>query len=477
MKAGILISVVAIFVFFLVASLGSARELRNNFYFTMPPDSAKCFSVSLPSDINLYEEDRITINTTTDAETNIKYIEVSASPENQVTVPLCFFSFGRKEGDFSNYTILLDSGKTNTEEIKGGFCILAGREGTATGRPPANICDFIIMDEKLFDVFFQYGDRTPLKKETPGKIPVRAYSQNKLDLELTIESNVDIQPKSQLIRLEAGKWTTFEFEAPALKQGNYNIELIAEVVVNGTFCDSKRLPFCKKQISSTLQVDTNGLEGWYFYVTPTSYAAYNSMPVEYTATIENYGDDRDFSVEVSLPKGLTSGFTKAVERVPAFGKKDFVVSVVPQAGAHQTYEIGFKATGDSEKVVKSYLNFRDTEGRLNEYWSDIRDNVDPELRPVLEAQIRDFLNEYRQKGIDTEEYASLLELLQKAEKGENVTLSKGKQEASIPPEKNRRSQPLNPYFVVTPLLAVVLIIGVFFYLKRRGSVEKEEGQF
>ena len=447
-------------------SIASARDLKNNFYFTMPPDSSKCLTVNLPSDIGVYEDDRIRINITSDAETNIKFIDVAASPTNLVTVPLCFLSTGRMEGDFSSYLISIVSDKSGLEVVKGGFCINSNTTRTATGRPQGSICDLIIRDEKFFDVFFQYGDRIPAKKDSPIKIPVRVYSQNKLDIELTVKSDLEIEPKNQIVRLEPRKWTTFEFTAPPVKAGNYNIDLTAEAVVNGNFCDSKRIPFCKKEISSTIMVDSAGLSGWYFYVTPTSYSAFDTRPVDYTATIENYGDTQDFTVDVKLPEGLASDFTKTKEAIPSLGQRDFKISISPQIASPESFEIDFTAKADSEKTAKSYLSFRDTEARIKAYWSNIRDTILPELRPVIDAKIQSFISSYREKGINTEEYQQLLDLLESA-KGQifvgNIQPLKYNVSSRQPIKK---LVPINPYILIIPLAVVLIIVTVLLYARK-----------
>ena len=453
------------------ASLSEARELRNNFYFSLPPDSAKCFNVRLTSDINVYEEDRVIINVTTDAETNIKFINVSASPQNQVIVPLCFFSFNRQAGDFSNYAITIFSEKSGIETIKGGFCV-ANSTAVASGRPEKNPCEFIIRDEKLFDIFFQHGDTAQIKKDTPGKIPIIAYSPNDIDLELTMQGNLNVTPKNHFLRLEKGKRSTFNFEVAPTSPGNYEINLTAEAVVNGKFCDSKKMPFCKKEISAAIGVDTIGLKGWHFYVAPVSYSVFNLRPIQYSATIENYENEREFSLELKLPAGLTSDFTKNTTRIASQERKEFPIDITPQDSSPKNYEIEFIATGDSERSLKSYLSVRDTEARVNDYWSGIRDSVAIDLRPAVEVNIRNFLENYRQDGIDTEEYAGLIDLMQKAERGENISVQIRNITGTLPPKK---SEPINPILIIAPVIVIIFIVLIIFYTRARKS-KKEDGQ-
>ncbi len=453
-----------------IISLSEARELKNNFYFTLQPDSSKCINIRLPSDVNLYDEDRVTINISTEATANLKFIDVLTSPYNPVNVPLCFLSSGMKDGDYSNYSITLSSSKGSSETVSGGFCIFSDDTKIAIGRPETNICDFIIKDEKLFDLSFQYGDRIPLSKDKPGKVPIRLYSQNKLDLELNVKSDVDVEPKTQTVRLEPRKWTTFDFEVPRLKQGNYPLTLTADVVVNGTYCDSKKIPFCRKEISSTLMVDSLGLQGWYLYVTPQSYSAYDTKPVPYSAVIENYGDSQEFSLELKLPDGLVSDFEKSKAIIESQGKKEFLINITPQTISAGNFEIGFIAKGNDEKSVKSYLSFRDTEANIKSYWSDIRDKVSPELRPVIDAKIRDFLKSYRENGINVEEYQALLSLLEQA-KGQVFGGDLGKvvsnQTKNRPEIKSTRS--IDPLIIVMAIVLIIITLSLIFYVKIKGS--------
>lgn len=462
------------FIFFILAvlvsvSFASSRELKNNFYYNIPAESAKCFNMNLPSDIGVYEDDRVTVNVTTDAETNIKFIEIATSPQNPVVVPLCFFSFNRKAGGFSNYTILLDSEKSNQEIIRGGFCVSESKD-TATGIPKHNVCDFIIKDEKIFDVFFQYGDRTPMQKGKIGKMPVRLYSQNKMDIELSVESSLDIEPKNYLVHLDPRKAQTVEFEAAPEKSGNYPIKITAEAVINGEKCDSEKIPFCKRQIEGTVVVDSIGLQGWHFYVTPQSYSTFSNKPIPYTAVVENHDEEREFQVELKLPEGLRSGFTTASIKLGPGGKKEFNIEIIPEVAAPQEFEIQFFARADVEKIINSQLSFRDTEKSINGYWSDIRDNVSPDLRPVVEAELRSFLSDYRENGIELNEYGEILDLLEKAEAGQPVLI---KQQNITETKGAKKIQPFSPYFILVPIIIILAFVFVLFYKRSRNSAEDE----
>ena len=458
----------------LLLSISDARELKNNFYSTLQPDSSKCITIKLPVDINLYEEDRVVINLSTQAEANIKFIDVLTSPYNPVNVPICFLSSNKKEGEYFNYSISLSSENTGTEILKGGFCIRSNSSKVAIGRPEANICDFIIKDEKLFDIAFQYGDRIPLTKNKPGKIPVRLYSQNKLDLELSVKSDVGIEPTNQVVRLEPSKPAIFEFEAPALKQGSYPIVLTAEVVVNGTLCDSGKIQFCKKEVSSTLMVDTLGLQGWYIYSTPTSYSAYSAKSIDYNLAIENYGEPREFSAKLNIPKGLISTFQGTKVFIETGGKKELTIPISIQDLTPQNYEIEFLVSGDTEKSVKSYLSFRDTEENVKAYWSDIRDSILPELRPLLDSKVQNYLNGYREKGLDMEEYQELLGLLEQA-KGQvfvgdlNSKLTNRTDRPSI-----KSSKPFDPLFVIVIVVVIIVLISLIFYIKIKNRLPEKE---
>ena len=462
-------------VFSLVIGLSQARELKNNFYFTVQPDSSKCITIRLPADVNVYEEDRVQINMSTDAQANLKFIDVLTSPYNHVTVPLCFETQNNKNGDYFNYTITLSSQKGGRETVSGGFCVFSNSSKIAVGRPSANICDFIIKDEKLFDVSFQYGDRIPMKKNSPGKIPVRLYSQNKLDLELTIKSDVNIEPKAHTVRLEPRKWTAFDFETPALKAGNYPLTLTAEVVVNGTYCDSEKIPFCKKEISSTLMVDNLGLQGWYLYATPLSHSAYDTKSIPYSVVIENYGDTREFGLEIKLSKGLSSDFEKTKISIESQEKKEFIVNISPQVASPENFEIEFIAKADVEKSVKSYLSFKDTEANIKAYWTDIRDKVATELRPVIDLKIREFLTSYKEKGMNVEEYQALLDLLEQA-KGQVFIGDIGKKlvnKTNARPEI-KSLKGIDPLIVVSSVVSVIIVISLVFYLKIKKSENKGE---
>ncbi len=466
-------SIIAIMVVLSAVSLSQARELKNDFYFTIQPDSSKCFNIRLPSDMGVYEDDRVKIVVDSKAESNIKFIEVSASPSNQVSVPLCFSSENMKERNFANYSIKISSEKSGEEIVTGGFCVSSNKTDFATGRPETNPCDFIIKDEKLFDIFFQYGDRMPVKKDTTAKIPVRAYSQNKLDLELAVKSGLDMEPKNQLLKLEPRKWETFYFEIPPAKAGNYPIELTAHAVIDGKLCDSEILPFCKKTISTTAMIDSLGLQGWHLYVTPSSYSAFNTLPIPYSAVIENYGEDAEFSLELKLPKGLISEFEKEKVVIPSGGKKEFLINITPQIISAENFEIGFVAKGDIEKTARSYLSFRDTEENINSYWSEIRDSLTPETRIAIDAKIRDFVTKYREKGIDAKEYEELLSLLEKA-KGEIFVgdIKKIAETGNRPTIKS--TDPFNPLIPIISVIAAVFLVSAVFYIRNRNKNQEEE---
>ena len=74
--------------------------------------------------------------------------------------------------------------------------------------------------------------------------------------------------------------------------------------------------------------------------------------------------------------------------------------------------------------------------------------------------------------MDTEEYASLLDLLEKAKRGENVSVQIRNISSTLPP--TRRQEPINPILIIAPIIVIIFIVSLLFYSRSRKNNQEEE---
>ena len=444
-----------IIIAFLIATLflvAAVKALDNNFYFTIPENSTGCLPVFLPDDSGHYKEGNFTISIDTTAAINIHKINTEASPENQVTVPLCFSTSSMKNNDFANYTLNIISPATDMK-FSGGFCV-AGRKDVDIGEGK-NPCDIINGNSELYsidfytrDVFAKSGDNVTVQ--------LFALSNRDLALEITADSGLIVKPNATSINLKAHRTEVVEFVISGNKLGS--LKLNSTAIIDRKFCV---LPFCKKTAELNVVYDT-GESGWYLSATPSYFSVNSVVSVPYKISLENYGDDKHVSIGIMPETGLASSIRTISADVKKGERKTIDINITPETLDKKTYRIDFTASADGiEKKRAAYLSVGELSGDIGAQFEGV-DSTDPQIQ-----LLKDRLLQAAVSG-DVDDYTRLQNLLAAS----NKSPASQKNQTTLQPSK---TSPLPIEYLVIPV-AIIIILVVIYSLRKMSFVEEENDE-
>lgn len=450
--------IISIIVFALLT--GSARALTDNFYFTIPPDSSGCLAVRLPIDLNTLVRDYYTLETSSDLPVNLRFVKTFAEALNVVKVPLCFYSSGRKEGDFSYYTI--KAGMYGlSREFKGGICISETRDMESREAEGRNPCELINGYEDLFYISFL----EPVQWALPGtriNYTILVQSMKALDIGVKLDSDLRITPGEFLIRTpESGRADSVSIEVLVPASGEHEIKAMARVVIDGEYCD---IPFCLMEAETRLIAGSKYRQGFDFFVFPPFLSSDFSEPVLYTLFIENFDEERGFDIRIEPPEGIEPDWVQKTVSIKKGERRELEVNITPLSREAESYTIRFTAGSEGiEKTQEVYLSVREIESDILRRWDSIRDNLTETKRRSIELEVDRFIDDYRVEGLDFDEYKKIDTLLKEAEGFE-------------PPQDGggEEPQPLNPLLIAIPIIIIILVLIILFYRRSRPLETGEE---
>lgn len=439
-----------------------AHALVDNFYFTMPPDASRCFSVRLPIDLNTLTRGYCTLNTSSDFPMNLKFIKTFAEAVNIVKVPLCFYSEGKRDGDFAYYRIMAEALGLH-KEFNGGICVSGTQDvesrKLAEGRSP---CDLINGYEDLFYIAFL----EPVQWALPGtriNYTLLIQSMKPLELEVTFESGLQVSPQRVSVKIpKGGRAEPVSLEVRAPGSGEHDIRAKARVKTADGYCD---IPFCEMEARARLIAGGAARPGFDLLVFPQFLSVDFAKPVPYTVFIENSGQEAGFIVQIELPEGLEADWTRKVISVSKGERKELPLNITPQIREAGDYMITFTASsGGIERVQEAYLSVRETESDILRRWNAINGSMPEAGREKLQFEVDRFVADYRMKGFDFEDYKKMDRLLKEAE---NMT-------GPLPEGRKEEPEALNPVLIAIPVAVIILILIFMFYKKSKPLEEMKE---
>ncbi len=442
--------------------IAPAQALMDNFYFTIPPEDSRCITTRLPIDLNTLSKGYYTLETASDFPVNLEYIKTFAEAVNIVRVPICFYSQGKQEGDFSYYTIKA-SAMSLYREFQGGICV-SGRQDVESREPGEgqSPCELINGYEDLFYISFL----EPVQWALPGtsiNYTLLVQSMNSLDLDITFSSGLQLNPQRVSVRIpETGRAEPVSLEVKAPNSGEHEIKARARAKIGDRYCD---IPFCLMEANTTLSVGSLVRSGFGVFTFPQFLSVDFAEAIPYTIFIENRDDEAGFNVQIRLPEGLQADWTRKTVSVKKDERKELGVNITPLSQEPGQYTIEFSvSSGGIEQSQEAYLSVKEIESDILRRWDVIKRNLSEVKRQELDFEIDKLLADYRAGGFDPDNYRKMDTLLEDAE-GFKPPVNGKKQEP----------QPLNPLLIAIPLIAVILVLVYMFYKKSRPFEEREEG--
>jgi hypothetical protein len=452
----------------------SALQLEDNQYFTMPPDEIECIDIVLPDDMGVFGMGKVEYELTSTAEREWADLTeehiVRTDENNTVIFPMCFYSFGRQEGDCSEpYTITISAPSLQLEKRwSGGACVSEFRD-VDIGGVNESPWDAVNRNTDLFDAAF---GRPVIYSEPDGTVNYELLLESyaSITLDLAVQPTVlAVTPRQETVTLSIAdpqKAVAFSVNAPP-QAGRYDVAIRASMreCDLGGFC----VKLARGELVVTEEVPANS--GFSVSLFPKNINTKSLFPVSYMFTIQNGDRARAFSTAIILPEGMLSTFTPETTELGPNGKKVIEFKLTP-GDVSSFYEI--KATATSEGNTKQAVSHMST----NEMLTDaVREANSISTDPSTEAQVNDgldrWIDTYRKSGYgeDLDDYKNLKDTFDDAgQAGTNggnggYTNGAGTSDGGID----------SMWLIGGIIIAIVVIIMVLIYsMKSKKSVLEKE---
>ncbi len=335
-----------------------ALQLQDGLFFTMPPDEIECIDIVLPDNMGVFGMGKIEYELTSTASSDWADLTeeniVRTDENNTVIFPMCFYSFGRQEGECSEpYVITIEAPALQlTKHWSGGACV---SEFVDVDIGEGNDSWDVINDNvDLFDIGFEEG----VIYSEPGEIvnyelSLQSYANITLDL-VAQSMDLIISPMQRVVTFSSSdpqRTATFAVSAP-VQTGRYNFTIRARMR------DCGSMDLCTKYVQAELVVTDEIPDNAGFTVSlfPNNINIRDLYPVLYRFTIQNGDTPRTFTTDITLPSGLSSTFEPETINLVANEKKIISFTITPSS-ASAFYEIRVTATSEGNmKQATSYLS-------------------------------------------------------------------------------------------------------------------------
>jgi hypothetical protein len=335
-----------------------ASSLESGTILSAEPDTEyKCVYVNLPQDLGIASisqdsETVIEVDKSSSPWSDMTYNKVVMSPGVLNRNPVCFSYSGKKEGDFSFYSISLSSvGLGVSNSISGGLCV-SHYADVDTGFDMSNktdVCRLLSENADIIDLSF--GEeiiQAKLGEVITKTLYVTSYAN--LRIKLSMVTNLQNDFEETFVTTSQSKPTvtkTFKLKAPE-REGDFETAVLAQV-------DGCAIQACKKIKHASISVKQDEKEGFSVAVIPKNINLKTSSEVLFRVVINNYEETQNFIIkaasEPSLviePEAQDLSIDKGKEKVAVF-------SVTP--GSDALYELEFTVgTEETEKAVTAYLS-------------------------------------------------------------------------------------------------------------------------
>ena len=445
MKALILI----IIAFLLFSSIEfSQASLKDGTNLAIRPDSLKCISTEVPDDFGA-----VGLLTSFDLSSDCAgWCDFSGStvltdPGNPASIPICINTFGKEVNDTKKIKFVI-SAKGKQKEFNYGVCV-ASQEDQDIGS--GNPCTVVNLNQKYFEIKMDTITYAEPGKETEYQIEV--YSTLKLDLEITVE--------------ETGK----VFKVTTIPQ--QKTVLADKITVKGdTILNAKAVvlncsvPSCSKTASTlvtTQKIPESAKASGNFSAAlmPESATTKKSQPVKYYLEIKNYGEEKEYSIGLTLPKGLDSTFNKTVKSIK--NTEDFTIEINP-SGSECLYEFTVAVRSQVTKSIKGVLSVNEASCDLNR----------AKKTEVLDSNTLNNINAVLAGSKDSSlagDLKSFNDLANKQSSPDQQVVEKA------PAKKSAKSEGGIDLTTLMLIVAVVILAGVFVIFKKIKRVGGEKDDY
>ncbi len=433
---------------FLVIAGTAQASLKDGTNFAMAPEALKCINAEIPDDVGVFGVPA-TFSLSSDCGEwcDFTSAEVFTDPGNPVSIPICFNTFGKAVNQTKIIKFTADA-RGKQKEFNYGICV-AEQEDQDTGS--GNPCAVVSLNQKYFDI--RMDPVTYLEPNIEGEYQIEIYSTIRLDMDIEILEtgktlSVTTRPQEKIV------------VSQKIRTQTDNI-LNVRAVVRGC-----ALPGCTKTASTLLTVrdPPESLASANFSATlmPESASTKKGQPVKYYLEIRNYGEEKDYAVELSLPRGLKSGFNTTTKTI---SNRENIIIELEAEGSECSYTFTISVKGQATKTLQGSLSVNEASCDLNRL----------KTTEALDSKALSDINQAIIRSKDSTLAEDLRSFSDLANKAANKTESV---ETIQPAQKTSKKAEGGIDLTVLIIVVIVLVaLVLFMLLKRRGSQEEADDNY
>jgi hypothetical protein len=461
-------------VFILLLGTGSVHALRltDGLYFTVAPNSTGEVYFILPDDVGAGPgKADYFITTVSNWSVDLTEQIVTTEENNTAIIPIKFYSAGKKEGDCSNYTVVISAPSLSLSKTwKGGVC-LSKYMDVDISKSGGDAKSVLNSNVDLFSA----GFRTYTKNTKPGEtapIEILIQAQASLTIDVTLQSQAFLDKRSFVVQtIQGSEYKSLVVNVSAASSGNYDIILTAKA-------RNCSLASCTKQSSMRLAVsESEPQEGFAVSLFPENLAIKKLEPVTYSFTLQNnYKEEANFVVDVQKPLDLDSSFLLGNFTVPSLSERTENFTVTPH-NSTGFYEIKVRASmNDVEKIASAYLSTNEMVSDVYRNADDVRANANSSVRANIDTSVKNWYSSYSKSdyGSNITGYSSLQEALDAARK-QNASQSsqpKPQDNNTSAPSDGTQSQSSPLQWIAIPVALGVVAFAILMIFRRK---QKDKG--
>ncbi len=429
----------------LVFSGWASAELRDGTNIALRPESIRCTSAILPDDfgpIGVQTE----FNLRSDCAEWCDFTAATfyTDPANPVSIPICVNTFGRQVNQTRQIKFTVNA-QGKEKEFNYGICV-SGQEDQDSGA--GDPCSVVSLTQKYFEIKME--PVTYIQAGAEGEYEIQVYSPAKLDLEITVAEtgktfSFTTKPQEKMILRDRIKITT-------------DTILNVKAVVKG--CS---LQGCTKTASTLLTTQEPPAASGNFSVSilPESAISKKGQPVKFYLEIKNYGEEREYSINLTLPQGLKSIFNSTAKSVNS--RENIIIEVTPE-GSEGLYTFTVSVRGQVEKAIQASLSVNEAAGDLKRISST----------QALDSKTINDINSAILKTRDSTVADDLKAFTDFSVRVSNKTESAPQLASEKKPKGKQETGPDMTIILIVVVVVAALVIFLFFKRSRKETASDRE---
>jgi len=440
--------------------MAQALQLGENLYISLPPETVQCIDILLPDSAGVFVPGLVDYELYSDTNWGDLTEQVVTTDENNtVKIPLCFSSFGRKEGDCSNtYSLSVSAPSLGAAKTFGGGACVSKFPDVDYAAPEEGESPMDVLNNNA-DIF-AIAFKAPVQYAEPGEektftLLLESYADITLDL-----SAKGLTPKLSEVSLSPeNSKTSIDFKSAGAEE----VSITAKI----RNCEGS---FCTKQAKGEVKPSGESPAGFSVNLFPVDLNVKNLDPVKYELIITNFGEEREFEIEFIYSEGMLTSFQD--QALSFEGEKTIEFEITPkEESTLYQFTMFITSSGDTKYASATLTTNELLTDTMREAEHIKQEN--PEASEFVEAQLDSWYETYKSK-----EYGKEL--------GDYTELKNNLESVKPAPEENQTHEPAEPipepeeensaflYILYTAAASVIVIaVLAIFFLRKKSRGKKE----